>query len=289
MIVFVGVLNYRPVSELSGRVFRSACLDNISVSAAEELLQGSSLACIIDLRNSDEIAKGVKNRSAGANILYSKLRPVVGLGISEKDFHPGRPNLYHVPLLGDVDAFWEETISRMPSAARLQGTLATIVQGGALDRAASRHLEHGGLPLLYGVMMRSNPKAHARVLKVVAKEAARGVVLLHCQKGKDRTGVAAALLQSCLGEPACTIVSSYAASGPLLGEDVGLDSPSGARAGSGLDWSRFRGSPAVAMERTLGFVRNEYGSLESYLDFTGFGSLERGSLKRALSKPLEGG
>ena len=73
--------NFRPVASSGSPLYRSATLDAISVEAAEGLLLGGAddapcgrpLGAIIDLRNADEIGKGARDRSEGAELLYERL------------------------------------------------------------------------------------------------------------------------------------------------------------------------------------------------------------------------
>lgn len=291
--VVPSVKNLRPVVPGSN-LHRAATLDDLTEEDAEALLDGSALAdaggarrppalLVIDLRNADEVAKGKAARTAGARRFYAS--PDV--------------EFLNVPVLGDVDAFWDEVISSMDPTERTLATLKTAFVGGALDRAAARHLERGGLPLLYSTMMTtgSRPLAAALDACLRASEAdgdGGGAVVFHCQKGKDRTGVLAMLLETCLrddgGGGDSAIVDSYALSGELLGELPGQGGGGGgsspAAATTALDWSYFRGSPPEAMEETLAWTRDRYGSVEGYLDSIGFGEEKRARLRRCCAVPV---
>mmetsp|Transcript_28729 Transcript_28729/g.43826 ORF Transcript_28729/g.43826 Transcript_28729/m.43826 type:complete len:293 (-) Transcript_28729:1833-2711(-) len=262
------VKNFRAV--VPGLIYRSATLDNLSVSDAEELLSGavfnksSQFVTIIDLRNSDEIQKGVKRRTDGSKLLYRSLR---------------EDQKFHVPLLHNVNAFWDEAIARMDPFKRMKATLQTSFQGGALDRAAARHLEREGLPMLYSVMLVTSSSPLATALNICVESLARGPVIFHCEKGKDRTGLLAMLIQSCLGADDIDIIEAYSLSGDLLGEGA-VQSPSKGNSKNGMiDWSFFRGSPASAMQDTLRWIRQRNGSVEAYLDTILFSSRQRQMLR----------
>mmetsp|Transcript_2755 Transcript_2755/g.7582 ORF Transcript_2755/g.7582 Transcript_2755/m.7582 type:complete len:354 (-) Transcript_2755:45-1106(-) len=286
------VKNLRPVVPGS-TLYRSATLDELTTEDAQLLLSGSAfdisnnkddiatkpLATVIDLRNSDEIKKGEKTRTKGSKLFYDS--PDV--------------EFLTIPILRDVDAFWEEAIATMDGKEKLMATLRTVVVGGALDRAAARHLERGGLPLLYAIMMKTGGMQLASALEACLRASAStdgAPVIFHCQKGKDRTGVLAMLIQTCLrnnmidnNDP--EIIDAYALSGELLGEfpnqskDSDNDSSSST---STIDWSYFRGSPADAMEDTLAWIRDQYGSVEAYLDSISFGEEKRNGLKKYCQK-----
>lgn len=254
------VKNMRPV--VHGKLYRSATLDALSLQDAQALLSGKAfdtskpLAVVIDLRNMDEIEKGRKERTKGAELLYN---------CSENC------NLVHIPFLEDVNEFWEEAIRRMDDKERLMATLNTVFQGGALDRAAARHLERGGHTMLNTMIMQVGRERIGRALNTCMTESRKGPVIFHCQKGKDRTGVLGMLIQSILQSSEEDIVQAYALSGDLLGESEGLETEKDKlkESSSGLiDWSFFRGSPAKGMVETLEWTKSKYGSVESYLERT---------------------
>jgi hypothetical protein len=283
------VKNLRPI--VPGSIYRAASLDSLSLEDARSLLdgcEGRPLAAIIDLRNFDEIEKGKGKHSEGSTFFYSSL---AGTGSFDGDYDEQYfTRFLHIPLLGNVDAFWDETIGRMDTASRLAATLQTAFQGGALDRAAARQLEKGGLPMLYTIMMTIAPRRIASVLQACATESVRGPVIFHCQKGKDRTGVIAMLLQRCLGASDEEILEAYSASGDLLGgeesssavaDSSSEDPDSASKSNSGMiDWSHFRGSPSSAMTDTLEWIRQRHGSVENYLEFASFGKEQQKKLKQ---------
>ena len=298
------VKNLRPVVPGTALLYRAASLDSLSRDDARTLLDGSALggdngesrgeirplAAVIDLRNSDEIRRGERDRTDGATHFYSQLRV---RGVDDDGGSDLGPRLIHEPILGDVDSFWDEAISRMPPASRVRATVETVWNGGALDRAAARHLEDGGLAMLYTVMLVTAPSRLGRALRACAEESKRGPVIFHCQKGKDRTGVLAMLIQICLGSSEKDIIEAYRLSGSLLGEEdgnarmMGTDGNSKNSGGGMVNWSYFRGSPSSAMADTLQWIREQHGSVEGYLDSSAsFGAEERGVLRDIICADL---
>lgn len=76
-------------------------------------------------------------------------------------------------------------------------------------------VSRGKQQLLYTAMLQTNAAAWGQALRLAADRRG-GAVLIHCAKGKDRTGVLSALLQHAAGDDATGIVDSYAASEALL-------------------------------------------------------------------------
>jgi protein tyrosine/serine phosphatase len=305
------IKNFRPIIPGSN-LYRSATLDDLTEEDTERLLNGSAffddgdddddnqssasssslkkgLAAVIDLRNNDEIEKGKSKRTKGSINLYDSL---------DSDDHD--INFISIPILNNVNEFWEETINTMDSNERIIATLKTTFVGGALDRAAARHLEKGGLSLLYKIMIKTNASSIqlAKALDVCLKisEESNGTrpIIFHCQKGKDRTGILAMLLQICLaGEENekyndAEIVDAYALSGELLDEmpnniEQQQQTQTTSSSSSTIDWSYFRGSPSSAMHDTLSSIRQQYGSITGYLDSIYFDEEKRSRLRKYCS------
>mmetsp|Transcript_11904 Transcript_11904/g.35478 ORF Transcript_11904/g.35478 Transcript_11904/m.35478 type:complete len:288 (+) Transcript_11904:159-1022(+) len=268
-----GVKNLRAVGPLTN-VYRSATLDNVTAADAATLLapDGRRLAVLIDLRNDDETASGAEKRTDAAREFYAGLGPVA----------------MRNPFIGNIDAFWTAVASQAPPLP-LWPKVQMLWSSKPLDAALARALEDGGLPLLYKSILASAPKAVGRAFDAVVDCAVAGdAVIFHCQKGKDRTGLLAALIEDVCGVPREEIVAAYAVSGGNLGGEDAKD-PGGraddvSRDGVEVDWSRFRGSPASAMTETLEWLDDEYGGPRGYLAKSCGVSMERQAKLRELVK-----
>lgn len=103
---------------------------------------------------------------------------------------------------------------------------------GPLQRAGVRHLSLSVVPEIAGDRvlpdrrredpteiyldyLRDAPQSFATAFRVLADPAA-GAVIFHCAAGKDRTGVLAALLLSCLGASRADILTDYLASNEVI-------------------------------------------------------------------------
>lgn len=83
------------------------------------------------------------------------------------------------------------------------------------ERERSHHLlRSGGLPAYYGWVLRAAAGRLARIVDVVA--AASGGVLVQCGAGKDRTGIAIAVLLDLLGADDAVIARDYARTAEAL-------------------------------------------------------------------------
>lgn len=269
MTSFTTLRNFRPVCEPN--VFRSAALDELSQNEAEQLCESFRSGILLDLRNDDEIEKSQKKASVGAQWFYAQLLVAeIDGDPSQNDNKPSNKlSRVHLPILQNVDDFWDVTIAHMPTWQRMSATALNIVQSGALDRAAARYLESQGLFGLYRSMLQSGGPAFCQGLNVCLQST--GPILVHCQKGKDRTGLLSMMLQHCAGASHDELIQAYSLSEERLG--LGQDHQR-IRAGNSnndyIDWNLFRGSPAQAMIDTLDWMESRYGSIDGYLDSIGF-------------------
>ena len=121
-----------------------------------------------------------------------------------------------------------------------------------------------------------------RIVRAIA-DAPDGAVLFHCNAGKDRTGMIAALALALAGVPAPTIAHDYALSLPLLTpyyarvvREVPTDPEGLARLAE-----RMACRPE-AMLATLAHLETEHGGVEAYLETGGVEAAEMERLRDRL-------
>ena len=268
-----GIKNFRPLRGAASSlpVYRCAALDDATPADVIALasIDGKRLGRVIDLRNDDEIGKGRTNRTVAATDFYRAI---------------SNEQLVNRPLLGDIDGFWGAVADQAPPLPVFP-KIAMLWSSKPLDEALSRALEDGGLAMLYTCILASAPQEVGRAVDdVIASALAGEAVVFHCAKGKDRTGLVAALVESICGVPRSEIVAGYAASGALLG---GNDAPGVADeprppSSGGVDWGRFRGSPAAAIEAALDWIDKNHGSPAAYLETCGVDAARQKQLRDAL-------
>ena len=267
-----GIKNFRRLRGAASSlpVYRCAALDGATPADVIALasIDGKRLGCVIDLRNDDEIGKGRANRTAAATDFYQAI---------------SNEQLVNRPLLGDIDGFWAAVADQAPPLPVFP-KIAMLWSSKPLDDALSRALEDGGLAMLYTCILASAPAEVGRAVDdVIASALAGEAVVFHCAKGKDRTGIFAALVESICEVPRSEIVNGYAASGALLGGDdaPGVADESRPPSSGGVDWGRFRGSPAAAIEAALDWIDENHGSPAAYLETCGVEAARQKQLRDA--------
>jgi protein-tyrosine phosphatase len=117
-------------------------------------------------------------------------------------------------------------------------------------------------------MLESGRNAYRTLFETISD--AEGRVLFHCAAGKDRTGVAAALMLGLAGVSDEDIVADYALSyallEPLLNEWLPKMAERGIDAERG---KKLMASPPEDMENTLRHIQTLYGGPAGYLESIG--------------------
>ncbi len=121
-----------------------------------------------------------------------------------------------------------------------------------------------GYAPIYRAMLETGAPAYRRLFEMIA-ESTDGV-LFHCAAGKDRTGLAAALLLELVGVEESDIVADYALSETLLAPMFAEFAPRMAK--RGIDETKARklmASDPAAITDTLAHLRSQYGNAEGYM------------------------
>jgi protein-tyrosine phosphatase len=181
-------------------------------------------------------------------------------------------------------------LRRPGEVARYPNTLATApalryLQVSLNNDAPEARAKFPTLPEVYRGILDT---AAAQLGTIVATLAAPGALpgLIHCQAGKDRTGIVIALLLGAVGVPHETIVADYARSADHLAGEFTERSRRRAIA-DGVDWGQYQQlllSPAEFMIDVLASLDEAHGGVRGYLRDAGVRDEQFGALKSALTE-----
>lgn len=190
-----------------------------------------------------------------------------------------RPEIVELPI-GDEDGQWMDRLNRMLATGNFSGSRAMQHMVDAYRRAA---------PVAAGQFR--------EVLTLVA-DADRRPLLIHCTSGKDRTGLAVALILEAVDVPRDVIRDDYLLTNETARVEERLRSVARSYANSrpqtGLRSQR--GAPraadflpliGVAPEMLDAFyagIDAEYGSMDAYLSALGLDAAAREALRAALTE-----
>lgn len=177
----------------------------------------------------------------------------------------------------------------------LEGALTGLARGAmtAADPAAAKVAVAQALALipslgqLYVSMLDSGATSFARLARLVAAsgDAARAGVLVHCTAGKDRTGVAVAVLLDAVGAEREAVVADYASSaenltGPWADRMRATVVAMGVPLTPEID-ELLTATPPAAIETAMSWL-DERGGSASYLRSGGLTADELDSLRQRL-------
>mmetsp|Transcript_8158 Transcript_8158/g.11757 ORF Transcript_8158/g.11757 Transcript_8158/m.11757 type:complete len:443 (+) Transcript_8158:183-1511(+) len=167
------------------------------------------------------------------------------------------------------------TVLKSP-AALLSKRARDNIKAPFLDK-----INDGGLPMLNELLLRFGAPGIKYVLELCADKS-RHPVAFYCTAGKDRTGMITAILLSLCGVPQEDIVEDYSLSANVYAEMNDHKAMVGALSQRNLDPKTFLCAPPQVMRDTLEIINNEYGSVEEYLNWIGFGPEDQKKLRDAL-------
>lgn len=151
----------------------------------------------------------------------------------------------------------------------------------SLKRPFLREINDGGLMMLNDLLLRFGAPGIKYVLDLCADKE-RHPIAFYCTAGKDRTGMITAIILSVCGAKPEDIVEDYSLSANVYAEMNDHQAMVGALSQRSLDPKTFLGAPPQAMADTLLSIEENYGSVEGYCDFIGFGPEQREKLRKAL-------
>lgn len=175
----------------------------------------------------------------------------------------------------------------LPGAAVLARPIA--VEVGRLRQMFTlfrlRHRIQELLQNAYTIMLDQNGPIYAEIIRLVA-DPANSPLVVHCTAGKDRTGLAAALLLLALSVPEETVIADYTLSNHAFDVLAGRMRPEMARLYAlGFDEAQlqpFLLAEARTLQGALAHLRRRYGSVEDYLRAGGLDGATLDRLRQTL-------
>lgn len=200
----------------------------------------------------------------------------------------GRQERHFVSLMnefkyvrGTVTKLRKRDIAR--SILKSPGAVISKRIWNSLKKPFIQEINDGGLIMLNELLLRFGAPGIKYVLDLCADKE-RHPVAFYCTAGKDRTGMISAIILSICGVKAEDIVEDYSLSANVYAEMNDHQAMVGALSQRSLDPKTFLGAPPAVMADTLLSIEENYGSVEGYCDWIGFGPEQREKLKEAVLK-----
>lgn len=187
-----------------------------------------------------------------------------------------------------VDLRSSQELANMPSPRfdvhGIRHIHAPVFEHDASPEGLSHELpEFPGYAVVYRSFLQTGRAAYRRLFETIAE--AEGAVLFHCAAGKDRTGVAAALLLDLADVDDALIIADYAESWRNLAPMFEEWRPRMQERGMSEERARrLMASEPEDMEATLKHIRETWGGAEGYLADLG---LDSATIERVRERVLD--
>ena len=187
-----------------------------------------------------------------------------------KGDHP--PQIFHFPI-GDSHNDWFNAQRRLMNSSRFS------------EEQALKHMENG-----YRMFAEEGTRSLQQLMTLVLDES-NWPILIHCSAGKDRAGVAVALILEALGVDRETIMQDYLLTNEVShasekAKFLAKESRERQRVGRGPSaraWFPIVGVEPEMLEAFYASVEQQYGSVDDYLVELGVDQTARGTLMAALT------
>ncbi|APA09745.1 hypothetical protein sscle_05g045150 [Sclerotinia sclerotiorum 1980 UF-70] len=282
---FNNILNFRDVGKTindflgqklmkEGRIYRSARLDDATISDRQRIKDHYGIKTVLDLRTLTEHDKQAKKRA-----MDIRDPRIVNLNSALKE--PMKiPGIEYIEINVNGKGFERSLVWQLSpySLMKLIGLMGLGYRLEAIGILGRQVLQPRGLiGLSFDTIHHCGPEL-ASVLRTYCSPS-NYPILAHCTQGKDRTGLTIVLVLFILEIPIEAISHDYLMSEEkLLPEresrlkeihEIGLSDD-------------FAGCPVDFVEKTYEYLKNSYGSVENYLTTIGFTEDERTALVREL-------
>lgn len=188
--------------------------------------------------------------------------------------------IYHVDVLPSAAVSW--IFYELPLYVKAK-TIYMKITGNQAEHMVADAVadpEVMGYVKLYKIILSSSRKCIASALRLIM-QADNLPLIVHCQHGKDRTGIVVMILHLLCGVPYEDIIQDYAISEVLLREGRQNNELHGMP--ESLTTDKIIASAAEVMEQTLYFMEKDLGGVEHYLESAGMTAFEIQSLKDTLT------
>eukprot|EP00842_Homolaphlyctis_polyrhiza_P006998 jgi/Hompol1/888/HPOL_002592-RA len=238
----------------AGILFRSARPDDASDADLELVV--NSVQTIIDLREPIERKRDSSRLVVQAEVNGKLLRPIDLVGA------------IRFSIFKSMSFIWQFVAILYWLTGQRQQFVTTVGRHSVLGKQ--------GLLGLYKSLL-DGAQEGIKSIMLQCADPLSFPILVHCTAGKDRTGLTIALLQLLAGVSKQDVIKQYARSNLLLEKRAAKLLADVRRLGFNEE---FAGCPPTAMENTIAYIEQRYGSVSLYLVSIGV-SLETQNLIRS--------
>lgn len=290
LVLMERVCNFRSVGGLltadgtkivrHGFLYRSSHFDDATASDLQRLMDTSNdkmyVKTIVDLRDKGDAADDDDTLLRQKYNEEGKIRHHCRKGKTFDD-DGGEYRWVNIPIL--TMSYKINVLKQTPGKHKVIGKALFKGKNDAAAHVVDAVLNKQGLRGQYEDMIEHSQKRFLDVLELIAssKDKCDGPIAVHCEHGKDRTGIVILLVYACLGVSEDDIIADYALSYQGLKdmrekmrkemmEDIGLN-------------EEFIQSPPDVMRDTISHLKEKFGGILGYLTKIGFDDKKQQKLR----------
>jgi len=291
-----GILNMRDLATASpgkvapGKFFRTGCVSGASAADIEKV-RHFGIKTWVDLRSPPEIHEDLN--------LYSEIYSGAQSVVYDRKFRMWEKNETVQSVEGRMRYFislMDESVIKKGVFDRLKKRNKLAVFGllplSKLSRRANKGMRgifikainSGGLQLLNELAVDYSPHVVIDTLKVITEETENKAVGVFCTAGKDRTGLVSMLTLSILGASDDEIVADYILSDQVYSQMNNKKAMVASLSQDNLNPDVFLRAKAPVVIDTLKHIRQQYGTVDGFLDKHGFDHNWRDRMRKNMSR-----
>jgi protein tyrosine/serine phosphatase len=265
-------------------LFRAAVFGNFTNLVWKEDGRGKE-GCLKELKEGEGVIKKRPWSRNGKTVQEEDYEFDVEEESSELSTQPGRKERYFVSIMNEFK-YVKGTVSKLrkrditKAILKSPGALVSRRVRSSVKKPFLDEINDGGLPMLNELLLRFGAPGIRYVL-TLCSDRQRHPIGFYCTAGKDRTGLIAAIILGLCGTKPEDIVEDYSLSAKVYAQMNDHQAMVGALSQRNLDAKTFLGAPPAVMRATLEAIHEEYGSVEGYCDWIGFGKEDQEALRKA--------
>lgn len=265
---------------------RACCVDNFrqvaGTSNVYRCAAPDGLTTLLDDPNSSTPSSSSAHLHEAERILLQDVTMIVDLRIASERNSASKEKFYEKAGFVVVN---DEEGAKQQKRCCLHVDLLTAIFTSPNIREKVAEFNSRGLIVLHEMMFQLVREEFCSTLKLITvhlEADTNNKVIVHCTQGKDRTGMLCMLLQAIAGVSDDEIIADYAKSSTTQVTKEVMRQVLNTGPQAALDTNVLSSISPECMILTLDYVKQEYGSMNSFLDLIGFDETWRQRLSSAL-------